>query len=396
MNTLKIFVLIFSSLFLILSLFLFGFLFSMKMTALSEGYINSRLECLPLEPLIDDLEFDETIERNPELVNLIRNVVIDNEAELKERTSEMINSVYDYLNGKSEDLDMASVLKDTILDPDFSISIIQQADLTLLVKELVFEMTKDTDIPYGLSLESHIDNIVLDLEPWLEEQVTAGVPIIYDYILGFRQDTGIVIQLDPVTEMIRNSLRQDFLNSPPAEFTGLPRAELEQKFDEVFNEIAGNIWSAIVIDMELMESDIQSDVAKSITDAEDALSESRKYIGIFNIVYNLLIALIVLLIASIVLIYREVKIVSRVLAGIFLGYGAINLIIISITRAIARDQIAKIDDIPASIQTWIGQSVTDSLTPLFVLSIVLLIIGVALLVASFVYKRSQPQTGTII
>ncbi|UCE97121.1 MAG: hypothetical protein JSV74_03875 [Dehalococcoidia bacterium] len=396
MNTFKIVALVFSSLFLILSLFLFGFLFSMKMTVLNADYINSRLESLPLTPLIEDMEFDETIERNPELVNLIKNVVIDNEADLKKQTGEMINSVYDYLNYRSEDLDMASVLKDTILDPDFSTSIVQKADLKLLFKELVFEMTSDTDIPYGLSIEPHIDDIVLDLEPWLKEQVTNNIPPTYDYVLGFRQDTDIVIQLDPVKEMIRNSLRQDFLNSPPSEFTGLPRAELEQKFDEVFNEIAGDIWLMIDIDMELMESDIPSDVAKSLEDAEDALSESRKYIGIFNIVYSLLIAFIVLLVASIVLIYREVKIASRVLGGIFLGYGAVSLIIVSIVRAIARSQIAKLDDIPASIQTWIGQSAAVSLTPLIVLSVVFLIIGVALLVVSFIYKRSKPQSGMII
>jgi len=395
MNSLKIVALFFLGLLLFLSLLLFGFLFSIKMTALDANYVISRLDNLPLAPLIEDMEFDETIEKNAAFVNVIRNAVIDNEAEIKERTGEMITWVYGYLNGKSEDLDMALVLKDTVLDPDFSISIVQKADLKSLAKELVVEMMADTDIPYGLSLDPHIDDISLDLEPWLKEQVTNSIPPIYDYVLGFSQDTSIVIQLDPVKEIMRSILKQDFLNSPPAEFTELPRTELEQKFDEVFNDIAGDIWSSIAIDMELLESDIPSDIAKSLADVEDALSESRKYIGIFNIVYILLIALLVLLIVGVILIYRDFKTVSRILGGIFLGYGTVSLIIVSITRATARAQIKAIDDVPASLQTWIEQSATNSLAPVVLLSIILLIIGIALLVIPFIYKRNQPQTGTI-
>ncbi len=395
MNSPKIVALIFLGLLLFLSLLLFGFLFSIKMTALDANYVISRLDNLPLAPLIEDMEFDETIEKNTAFVNFIRNAVIDNEAEIKERTGEMITWVYGYLNGKSEDLDMALVLKDTVLDPDFSISIVQKADLKPLAKELVVEMMADTDIPYGLSLDPHIDDISLDLEPWLKEQVTNSIPPIYDYVLGFSQDTSIVIQLDPVKEIIRSILKQDFLNSPPTEFTELPRTELEQKFDEVFNDIASDIWSSIAIDMELLESDIPSDIAKSLADVEDASSKSRKYIGIFNIVYILLIALLVLLIVGVILIYHDFKTVSRILGGIFLGYGTVSLIIVSITRAIARAQIKAIDEFPASLQTWIEQSATNSLAPVVLLSIILLIIGITLLVIPFIYKHNQPQAGTI-
>ncbi len=395
MNSVKIVVLILLGLLLFLSLLLFGFLFSIKMTALDANYVNSRLENLPLTPLIEDIEFDETIEKNTALVHFIRNAVLDNEVEIKKRTGEIITRVYDYLNGKSEDLDMASVLKDTVLDPDFSISIVQKADLTPLAKELITEMTAGTDIPYGLSLNLHINDIAQGLEPWLQEQVIINVPPIFDYILGFCQDPSIVIQLEPVKEMIRSILKQDFLNSPPVEFIELPRVELEQKFDEVFNEIAGDFWSAIAIDMELLESDIPSDIAKSLADVEDALSESRKNIGVFNIVYILLIALIVLLIIGTILIYREFKTVSRILGCIFLGYGAISLIIVSIVRAIIRAQIAALDNIPASVHNWIGQSATNSLTPMVLLSIILLIIGITLLIIPMFYKRRQPQTGTI-
>jgi len=394
MSTLKIIAVVFLSLLLAIALFIFGFLFSMKMTTLNASYVNSHLDSLPMASLVEEAEFDEAIEDNPDLVSLIKSVITENEAELKERIGETIDIIYNYLNGKSEELDMALVLKDTILDPDFTISIIDKADLTPLVNELVAEMTNEADLPYDLSIEPYIDDIAQDLEPWLKEQATAAIPSIYDYILGFRQDTDIVIQLEPVREIMESKLKQDFLDSPPAELAGLPTAELELKFVEVFDEFAGDIWTAIEIDMELMDSDIPSDFAESLAEVEEALSESRQYVGYFNAVYGLLIGFIVLLIAGIILIYREVKGASRTLGGIFLGYGIVNLIAVFIARGTARTQIAQLDDVSSSMQIWLTQSAAGSLTPLLILAIVLLITGAALLAVSFIYKRHQNQTET--
>jgi len=265
MSTPKVVTVSFLSLLLVLALFVFGLLFSMKMTALSASYTISRIDSLPLASLVEEIEFDETIENKPELVNLISSIITENEAELKERIGESIHTVYDYLNGKSEDLDMALMLKDTILDPDFTISIIQKTDLTPLVKELVTEMTKEASLPYGLSTETHIDDIAQDLEPWLKEQSTAAIPTIYDYVLEFRQNTDIVVQLEPVRETLRSYLRQDFMESPPAKYAGLSEAELEQKFEEdVFADFAGDTWPTIEIDMELVDSDLPSEVAESL------------------------------------------------------------------------------------------------------------------------------------
>ncbi|MFH1663123.1 MAG: hypothetical protein ABH934_04320 [Chloroflexota bacterium] len=395
MSTPKIIAVVFLSLLLVLALFVFGFLFSMKMTAFNANHVSSRIDSLPMESLVEEAEFDETMEGKPELVNLIKSSITENEAELKERIGETIHIIYDYLNGKSEDLDMALVLKDTILDPDFSVSIIENSDLTPLVKELVAEMMADVDLPYGLSTKPYIDDIAQDLEPWLKEQVSIAIPPIYDYILGFKQDTSIVIQLEPAKESIENILKQDFLNSPPAEFAGLSTTELEKQFDEVFNEFAGDIWSAIEIDMELIGSDIPSDVAKTLAEVEEALSESRIYVSYFNTAYGILIGFIILLTAGIILIYREVKGPSRVLGGIFIGYGIINLIAVFIARGTAETQIAQLDDIPSSIQTWITQVTTSSLAPLLILAIVLLVTGATLLAISFIYKRNQLQIETL-
>jgi len=48
-------------------------------------------------------------------------------------------------------------------------------------------------------------------------------------------------------------------------------------------------------------------------------------------------------------------------------------------------------DIPAWLQTWLPQFVDDSLTPLEIFSIGLMIAGIALIIVSFVYKPRQPS-----
>jgi TRAP-type C4-dicarboxylate transport system permease large subunit len=129
-----------------------------------------------------------------------------------------------------------------------------------------------------------------------------------------------------------------------------------------------------------------------LSEVEDVFTESRKYVGIFNVVYGLLIGLIVLLVAGIILLYREVHGASRNLGGIFLGYGIINLIAVFIARGIADSQISQVEDIPASMQTWFIQLASSSLTPLFTLALVLLIAGAVMLTVPFIYKRSPNQT----
>ncbi len=374
MSTLKTIAIVFISLFLSLSLSVFGFWFSIKMTALNASYITARLDNLSLATLVVEAEFNEVIEGNPEMVKLIESVIIENEVELKQRTAEAIHTVYDYLNGRSQSLDLALILKDTILEPGFTISIIEQADLTPLTRELITDMMSEVELPYGLSIEPHLDDIAQQIEPGLKEQAAIAIPPpVYDYILGQGQNTGTVISLEPAEESLKNSLKQDFVASPPPEFAGLSQIELEEVFDGIFSEIADDINPTIDIGAELAGSDIQSDVAGSLADTGEAFGESRRYIGYFNLGYGLLIGFIVLLVAGIILIYRQVKDATRTLGDIFLGYGFFNLIAVFVARGITSSQLAKLDDIPLSLQTWLTQLTTSSLTPLLILAIVLLV-----------------------
>lgn len=393
MSTLKIVAIVLLNLFLSLSLVVFGFAFTINMTALNADYVTSQLDDLPVSSLVEEAEFGEIIEDNPELADLIEDVIIENETELKERAGEAIHIVYDYLEGRSQSLDLALTLRDTVLDPDFTITIIEQADFTPLIEEMVAELIAEVELPYGLSVGPHLDDIAQELELWAKQQAAIAVPPIYDYILGQSQSLDVVISLEPVKEILKDTLKQDFFESPPPEFSGLSPAELEQEFDTLFEEFAADIDSTLEIGEELTDSEMPSQVAESLEDAEEALGEAQRYIGYFNLGYGLLIGFIVLLILGIILIYREVKGATRTLGAAFLTYGIINLIAVFVARGLARPPIARLD-IPLSLQTWLTQLINSSLTPLLVLAIVLLIVGAALLTVFFIYRRRQTPMET--
>jgi hypothetical protein len=252
-------------------------------------------------------------------------------------------------------------------------------------------MIPEEGLPQDFYIEPYLDDIAVALEPWLKEQADDIIPPLYEYILGQRQGLDPIISLEVPEGIIKEALEEAFLESPPPEMAGLSQAELRQEFDEYYSQFEDEIPSWIEIDLNALE--INEQMSESLTDAEDALTEARRYTGSFNLACGLLIGFILLLIAGIILVYREVKGASRNLGSTFLTYGIVNLIAVFVARSLARPPIARLD-IPASLQTWLTQLINSSLTPLLILAIVLLIIGAVLLTVSFIHRRQQTQIST--
>ncbi|MFC1865963.1 hypothetical protein ACFLYB_04555 [Chloroflexota bacterium] len=392
MSTPKIVAVVLMSLLLVFCLSIFGWLFTTKMTALNAGYITSKFDNLPIAALVEDTEFEDAFGDNPQLAELVKSLIIENETELKLRASEAIDTFYDYFHGRSQHLDLALVLKDTVLDPDFAISIVNQADLVPLAEELMGDMLSEAELPYGLSLEPHIEKLADDTEPWLKQQVTAAIPPLFDYILGFSQQADIIISVEDLRNGFKDILRQDFLDMVPAEFSGLTQVELKQKYEEIFNEFG----SEIPVEFKIGTDHLQLDISQFKGEIKEALDEARRYIGVFNIVFSMLIGFILLLIGTIVLLFRQVKGATFTLGIVFLFFGFINLILVSIARSAATSGITRgiqnaDAQLPAAFEQWLTQLASGSLAPLFIMAIVLFIIGTLLLAVSFLYPRYRNQ-----
>lgn len=239
--------------------------------------------------------------------------------------------------------------------------------------------------PGEFRIEPYLDDVATELEPWLKEQASNAIGPIYSYILGQSQSLELRISLEPIKESLENTLRQAFLEAPPAELAGLSEAELEQAFGRLYAEFATEIPSALVFDP--LDPEIPAQVAQALAEAETTLEETREYISIFQTVYGILFGLILLLIAGIILITRQVRGSSRILGITFLAYGTLVLVASLIAVNAVRTQVVQQPDIPASIQAWLSGLLSSAISPLQILCIVLIAAAVALLTVSFVYKR---------
>jgi len=275
---------------------------------------------------------------------------------------------------------LALTLNYTILNPDFIVSEVDELDISSLVEEFLSEEIPQEE-PY---LAEVLDNTIADLEPWIKEQVNAGIYTSYDYLLGKSESLSLVISLKPVKDNLKDNLRKAILESPPLELEGASPAEIELYLDEAYSEI-----------YEMLPPRFEFNVSSLDPEVLAQLEQARQYIGYFQLGYKLLIGFILLLILGIILIHRQVKRATREIGIIFLTYGVLEYIAIFVTKYLAGTQLTKLD-VPAQLQTLLPQLLSNFLAPLEIFSICLLVVGVALIIVSFVYKPRQPSETEVI
>ncbi len=394
---------------LLLLLIVFGLALTLNMTVLNADFVTSQLDKLDMSSLAEEAINQQSPDE--ELPEEFETALLDAlpklEPLLKAQISAAIYPIYDYLKGKSSELDLADTLHDTIIIPDFIVTLLDELDISALADGFLEELpggegiSQEEDYLLWAFFEAS-DDIITNLEPWLKEQVSTAIYPTYDYLLGKSQNLSLVISLEPAKEGVRDALWPVFLESPPPEFVGLPPAGLEQEFnaswDEFWNELWGNITqeapqfeftgSSLSLETPVEIADLKTDITEALSEAEEGFSQAREYIGYFQTGFTIAIIILLLSLAGIILINREVRSISRILGPIFLAYGVLTLIGIFIARNIAQSRIPWAD-MPTTFRTWLEQLVGSSFAPWQTFSIVLIVIGAALLAVSFIYRRNQ-------
>ena len=279
----------------------------------------------------------------------------------------------------------AFTLNNTILNPDFVISELDKLDVTSLARDLVSEQIAPQIPPEAGFMVEVLDETIVELDPWIREELSNAIYSGYDYFLGKSQSLNLVISLEPVKETLRDNAWEALLESPPPELAMVPQTMWEQYFDQFYEEFAGQIPSTF----EFNESSLPPEVIAPLEQVRQAISYSQ-------LSYNVLIGFMLLLILGIILINRQVRGATRELGTIFLTFGAFEYAGIFVAKHFAGPQLAQLP-IPSQLQAWLPQLLGDFLAPLEMFSLGLLIGGVVLLIVSFVYPRirpSQPSTET--
>ncbi len=340
---------------------------------------------------------------------------------------------------------MAFLISSTVLNPDFIVAQGEKLDMTTLAREY-FDEEISKELPEEAEfLKEAVYDVVADQEPWLREQLNIAIYAGYDFLLGKSERLEINIPLDTLKANVKESLwqtLQDFLAHKADEIpedvlrpyieenfhelisvipeqllpSGISewtenqfRAYLDQHYDE-FLDIFQTAYrvpgvSALILgqiqpyfdryyddfvdefpDSQVIdENEIPSDIMES-------LETARKCIRYFYIGYYVLIAFMVLLVAAIILINRNVKDSSRSLGIVFLIYGVAEFAGVLFARYF--DFLKLIPDLPSSLETWLSGLIKDTLLPLQWFSLGILILGVVLVVVSFVYRRrTAPESA---
>lgn len=273
-------------------------------------------------------------------------------------------------------LGLAFAMNRTVLNPDFVISQLDRLDVPSLAEGMLIEQ-----IPEEMGfMAGYLDDVVTDLEPWINEQVRTAVYASYDYLLGRTQSLSLVINMESIKQSLRDSLWQALVASPPPELQGVPPALVEQHFNEFYYEFSEQMPSTIEIDESVIGPEVMG-----------TLEQVRHYIGYLQIAYRAAIGATIAIIVGLVFLHRrQVKGATRSIGIPCLSCGISTYIGTVIIKQVVGTQIAPVG-LPAQLQAWLPQFLNDALAPLQMFGIGLMVAGTTLLIVSFVYKRRQPS-----
>jgi len=398
MRGLKIAGLVILSLILFIALIAFGLAFSLNRTVLNPDFVTGEGDRLEIAPIASEA-MSQMLHAafSEEALDSLTETITTLEPQLKNELNTIVYYVYEYLHGEREEPELANLLGLTLLSSDFISAVIDTMDGPQLATIIWEEFGEE--IAQGFSLREDafphlvtgLGELLTDLKPWVKEQVEYVAGPIADYLAGEVESFSVTITLQPLIDGLRGVLLGVFLDFPPDELEGLPPEELEQAFDVFWAEFTGEILpTTFQIDETVIGKDAPLQIASFTSEAETVVRQIREYVGYVRLAYILSIVVSVLLIAGIVLIYRNVKGSTRTLGIVFLASGLVVLAVALIGKNLGAEQMLRaMVAMPPQLQSWASQVLVDLLAPLQWLGIGFIAGGIALLVASFVYKPSR-------
>jgi len=375
----------------------------LRTTFVRASFVSSVLDKVELATVLDSVL---TKEIPAEFADAVDKVITAQGDELKARIAAASDPVFAYVLAETEDVDIAIVLRDTVLDSDFVLSLLDELDISQLVSEFINQQIGGL-VPEGVVIpEDTLADAIVTLEPTIEEALRDAVDPILDYLLGLSDSFSVTVSLSPVIDDIEDVLRQAVLDTLPAEWASLPQNERDQLLNEFLDEAIGVIPSNIELDEVIFGTGVQEQVASALDDvnqslaeartgisegiskAEEYLSEAKTYVGYFLTGYYILLAVIAVLVLAIIALHHQVKGATRNLGIIALVCGILELAGLLVAKYFAVANMVELD-MPDAVQGLPEQMLNSFTAPLMTLSISLIVAGLILVVVSIVYPRMR-------
>ena len=269
----------------------------------------------------------------------------------------------------------------TILNPDFVVSEFDKLDIySVIIDEAKAQLPGEELIG-----AETLDNIITELEPWLEEQTAAVIHAVYGY-LKEDQELNVVISLEPIRAIAQENLRQTVLESLPPELQGASESQLEAFLSQVYGEID----NVIPQHSELNESSLGPEIMAQ-------LEQARQIVGYVELGYRVLIGVAILLVLLVALAHWwQPKPIARSVGIVFIVVGISFTLATLLSRFIpaAISRLAGQSDILFELQPKLSQLVTDVMAPLQMYGIGFLIAGIALIIISVLLRSPEAYVPT--
>ena len=348
---------------LLVSLSLFGISLMLYFSVLNPDFVTHQVEEADISQLASDFVDENYIEEIPEdmlfFKDVVYEVIEDHEPWLKEQFSDAVHTGYDYMLGNTSVLDIRiplEELKRSVKDSTW-----------IHFMEMLPEWIADTG-------EEGLRKLIYDnIHEFVEDIPSGYLPDEYQSLTESQLQGYVDLYFDDIADQIVDGRLPPSLESEIEDI-------LLPYFNQYYDEIAEDIPSEFVIN----ESEIDDE------DAWEIIEDVRRNIGYFRAGFYGLIGLIVLLIAAIVLVHRNLKDSTRTIGITFLVYGVTEFVIVILARTLVPDHIP-FEDIPSSMQDLILDTYTSVLAPLQWFSLGILIVGILLFVSSFFFKRPGPD-----
>jgi hypothetical protein len=359
MGFLKVFATVIFCIILFVALLGFSVAFLVNGTVLSNNFVASEVDNMPISSIARDVVEDQIGDQLPENADFLKEVayriIEKQEPWIKTQLQNAITAGYDYLYDKTDTLLISVPM--TELKTDLSTTLWPEAK-----DYLHEELAGKSDYEISDHLQEIIDQIPPETLPselaalpkaerdkYLEQYLrdAAGVPLKVGYPA-----------IDPDT-----------------------KTEIDQTINQYINDFINQIPDSYTVD----EAAIGIDTMHTIQDA-------KRGVGYFQTWYPWLIVLLFVLAGIIFLVNWGVKIPMRAIGIVLLIVGVIDLVGIFIIRGLPIGQWitdSSSTTISPTLQTWIQSVIYDVTGVLLPLAIGLLVGGVALIVVSIVIPKHE-------
>ena len=379
-------------------------------SVMTSQFVSDLLDQIDLSNLLDQIVKEQAgngANQMDAFSNALVAAVDQSEPLIKQELVNASDPIFKYLLMQNSSIDLRSTLRQTILSENTVNTMLNNFDYTAMTKNILTQYLGQ-QLPQDINLSSdQIDRVVAVLKPSVKTALTNASGSFADYLTGTSDTFSITISLAPAMPTLKEVVKEAYLAQLLANVQGLSQTEINNAFEQYYSDFSRTIPDTYEANSSNMGISANTNLTDAITNAqnnltqardnldeasrnfEDSLQQIRTYVGYFRLGFACLIALIILLVAGIVLIYRYVKDSCRNLGIVFFIYGLGAFAVVLAVKFIAAAQIAKAD-IPQAMSKIPGILLNDVLSPLQILSVVCLIVGLIAIIMSFVYPKLKP------